>query len=68
MGELNHTAGKNQNLRPRFYADDQALMARSAVRNGELVMDRNRVLLIGGALVLVLFLAYLFAPGSILPR
>jgi hypothetical protein len=31
-------------------------------------MDRNRVLLIGGALVLVLFLAYLFAPGDILPR
>ena len=26
-------------------------------------MDRNRVLLIGGALVLVLILAYLFAPG-----
>jgi len=31
-------------------------------------MDRNRVFLIGGALVLVLFLAYLFAPGGILPR
>ena len=37
-------------------------------RNGELAMDRNRVLLIGGALVLVLFLAYLLAPGGILPR
>ena len=31
-------------------------------------MDRNRMLLIGGALVLVLFLAYLFGPGGILPR
>jgi hypothetical protein len=31
-------------------------------------MDRNRVLLVGGALVLVLFLAYLFDPGGILPR
>jgi hypothetical protein len=26
MGELNHTAGKNQNLRPRLYAGDQTLM------------------------------------------
>jgi hypothetical protein len=33
-----------------------------------LAMDRNRVLLVGGALVLVLFLAYLFDPGGILPR
>jgi hypothetical protein len=35
---------------------------------GELAMDRNRVLLIGGALVLVLFLAYLFATGGVVPR
>jgi len=32
-------------------------------------MDRNRVLLIAGALVLVLFLAYLLGPGAgIIPR
>jgi hypothetical protein len=31
-------------------------------------MDRNRVLIIGGALVLVLFLAYLFVSGGILSR
>jgi hypothetical protein len=31
-------------------------------------MDKNRVLLIGGALVLMLFLAYLFAPDSLLSR
>lgn len=31
-------------------------------------MDRNRVLLIGGALVLMFFLAYPFAPGGVLPR
>jgi len=31
-------------------------------------MDRNRVLLIGGALVLALFLAYMFAGGGIVPR
>jgi hypothetical protein len=37
-------------------------------QKGELAMDRNRVLLIGGALVLVLFFAYLFAPGGIMPR
>lgn len=30
-------------------------------------MDKNRVLLIGGALVLMLFLAYLFAPDGFLP-
>jgi hypothetical protein len=41
---------------------------KDVARKGELAMDRNRVLLIGGALVLVLFLAYLFAPGGILPR
>jgi hypothetical protein len=35
---------------------------------GELLMDRNRLLLFGGAMVLALFLAYLFAPGGILPR
>ena len=34
----------------------------------ELSMDRNRLLLIGGAMVLALFLAFLFAPGGILPR
>jgi hypothetical protein len=27
-------------------------------------MDRNRVLLIGGAVVLVLFLAYILGPGG----
>jgi hypothetical protein len=31
-------------------------------------MDKNRVLLIGGAIVLMLFLAYMFAPGGIVPR
>ena len=31
-------------------------------------MDKNRVLLIGGALVLMLLLAYMFAPGGIVPR
>jgi hypothetical protein len=31
-------------------------------------MDRNRVLLIGGALVVVLFLAYLMTGGGIVPR
>jgi hypothetical protein len=31
-------------------------------------MDRNRVLLIGGALVLALFLAYLLAGEGIVPR
>ena len=31
-------------------------------------MDRNRLLLIAGALTLALFLAMLFAPGGILPR
>jgi hypothetical protein len=31
-------------------------------------MDRNRLLLIGGAMVLALFLAFLFGPGGILPR
>jgi hypothetical protein len=41
---------------------------KDAARKEELVMDRNRVLLIGGALVLVLFLAYLFAPGGVVPR
>ncbi len=29
---------------------------------------RNRLLLLGGAMVLALFLAYLFAPGGIVPR
>jgi hypothetical protein len=31
-------------------------------------MDKNRLLLLGGAMVLALFLAFLFAPGDILPR
>jgi hypothetical protein len=31
-------------------------------------MDRNRLLLIGGALVLALFLAYLMTGGGIVPR
>lgn len=31
-------------------------------------MDRKRVLLIGGALVLALFLAYLMGGGGIFPR
>ncbi len=30
-------------------------------------MDKNRILLIGGAMVVALFLAYVFAPGGILP-
>ena len=31
-------------------------------------LGRNRLLLLGGATVLALFLAYLFAPGGIVPR
>jgi hypothetical protein len=31
-------------------------------------MDRNRLLLIGGALVLALFLAYLMGGADIVPR
>jgi hypothetical protein len=31
-------------------------------------MDRNRLLLIGAAMVLALFIALLFAPGGVLPR
>ena len=31
-------------------------------------MDKNRILLIGGAMVVALFLAYVFAPGGFLPR
>lgn len=35
----------------------------------EVAMDRNRVLLIGGAIVLVLFLAYLLkGGGGVLPQ
>jgi hypothetical protein len=40
------------------------MSCKDVARKGELAMDRNRVLLIGGAAVLVLFLAYLFAPGA----
>lgn len=32
------------------------------------LLGRNRLLLLGGAMVLALFLAYLFAPGGIVPR
>ena len=35
---------------------------------GELAMDRNRLLLLGGAIVLALFLASVFAPSGIVPR
>jgi len=31
-------------------------------------MDRNRVLLIGGALALALFLAYMIGGGGVVPR
>jgi len=31
-------------------------------------MEKNKLLLIGGAMVLALFLALLFAPGGVLPR
>ena len=36
---------------------------------GEIAMDRNRVLLIGGAVALVLFIAYMLGSGGgIVPR
>jgi hypothetical protein len=37
-------------------------------RKEELAMDRNRLLLIGGAMVLALFIAFLFAPSGVVPR
>lgn len=38
------------------------------VKNPNGPPGRNRFLLLGGAMVLALFLAYLFAPGGIVPR
>jgi hypothetical protein len=31
-------------------------------------MDRNRLLVIGAAMVVALFIAFLFAPGGVVPR
>jgi hypothetical protein len=54
--------------RPVRGAYNSAIIAAPSAPPGELAMDRNRILLIGGALALALFLAFLFAPGGVLPR